>query len=319
MKRRGVIIALIIIVLVSLVGTSCIIRGGRGEVIAVIPLSGTIAGTQQVGFLTTSGEVTPGLVRSYLQKAENDSAVKAVVLHIDSPGGTAAASQQIAELIRQFPVEKPVVVSMGDVAASGGYYISVYADKIVAGPATATGSIGVIMQIIYYQGLLEKLGIETETITSPEGEYKGMGTRPLTDEERQILQDMCDEIYEDFVKAVAEGRNLDYDLVRYELATGRSFTGKQALALGMIDELGGLDDAIALAAEIAGVESPAVEWYGREPSLLERLLGILAKTERLLQKELSDDQLLFLRTLEGWQAVPCYLQKGFYDSQVSFP
>ena len=159
-KRKGLILFLIAIVLFSSVASSCLLLG-EGNKIALIRLSGTIAEGSQGGFLT-SGGITPSRVRSYLQQASGDSSIKAVVLRIDSPGGTAAASQEIATMVREF--EKPVVISMGDIAASGGYYISAYADKIVAEPSTTTGSIGVIIQIIYIEGLLEKLGLEMEII-----------------------------------------------------------------------------------------------------------------------------------------------------------
>src|SRR4030042_7412 len=168
--------------------------GAVGGKVAVIPLNGTIAGASQGGLLPSSG-ITPDLVRDYLRKAEKDALVRAVVLRIESPGGSAAASQEIANEVLRLKEEtgKPVVVSMGGVAASGGYYISVYADKIVANPATLTGSIGVISELIYIGGLLEKLGLEMEIIKA--GEDKDMGIRPLTDEERQKMQTKTDELY----------------------------------------------------------------------------------------------------------------------------
>ena len=311
MRRKGVVIvALLIILLFSLIGSSCVIIGKAGERIAVIYLGGTIAGQSQLGLLTSVG-ITPNLVRANLDRASRDSGVKAVVLRIDSPGGTAAASQEIAEMIRRF--EKPLVVSMGDVAASGGYYISAYADRIVAGPSTMTGSIGVIMQVFNIQGLMEKLGIQSETITS--GKYKDLSP-PLSAQERAILQEMCDELYEQFIKTVVEGRKsvieskakergLVPEAYVRELATGQLYTGTQALKLGLVDKLGDLDDAINLAAELAGVKKPVVEEYA-PPSLLERLFRILAKIEEALQPKLPEDETLFLKTIEGWQVVPRY-------------
>lgn len=271
------------------------------EKVAVIPLSGPIASISQLGLLTTGG-ITPDLVRDYLKRAESDGSVKAVVLRIDSPGGSAAASQEIASEIRRFQENtgKPVVVSMGDMAASGGYYISVYADRIVANPSTLTGSIGVISQFIYIEGLLEKLGLEMETIKA--GEHKDMGIRPLTDEERRIMQDITDDLYQQFVVVVADGRSLPVADVE-ALATGQLYTGVQALDLGLVDELGGLDRAIELAASLAGVTDPEVEEYGPSASFLERLLGGLSPPSPL---SLSEDELLFLRMLEGWQEMPRY-------------
>ena len=296
--RWRIVLAIVIGLILTVSLSGCM--AGKGKV-AVIPLSGTIAGASQQGLLTTGG-ISPDLVRGYLKKAESDGGVKAVVLRIDSPGGSAAASQEIAAEIRSFNDDtgKPVVVSMGDVAASGGYYISVYADKIVANPSTLTGSIGVISQFIYIEGLLEKLGLEMEIIKT--GEHKDMGIRPLTDEERQIMQDITDDLYEQFVVAVAEGRSLPVADVEM-LATGQLYTGDQALTLGLVDELGGVNRAIELAASLAGITAPEVEEYGPSPSLLGRLLGGLSRPSSL---PFSVDELLFLRMLEGWQGMPRY-------------
>ena len=234
--------------------------------------------------------------------AERDSGVKAVVLRINSPGGSAAASQEIASEIRRFKEDtgKPVVISMGDVAASGGYYISAYADNIVANPSTLTGSIGVITQFIYIQGLLDKLGLELETIKA--GRHKDMGIWPLTEEQRQIMQDITDDLYNQFVAAVAEGRGLSVAQVT-ELATGQLYTGTQALELGLVDALGGLDTAIDIAASLAGITLPEVEEYSAPTSFFEKLLGGLSPP---LELPFSGDELLFLRILEGWHGMPRY-------------
>jgi len=296
-KRWRVFLSVVMALILAVSFSGCAGMGGK---IAVIPLSGAIVGASQQGLLT-SGGITPDLVRDYLRKAEGDALVKAVVLRIESPGGSAAASQEIANEILRFKEEtgKPVVVSMGDMAASGGYYISAYADKIVANPATLTGSIGVISQLIYIEGLLEKLGLEMEIIKA--GEHKDMGVRPLTDEERQIMQDITDELYEQFVETVADGRNLSPATVR-NLATGQLYTGGQALKLGLVDELGGLDKAIEVAAELAGVTSATVEEYGPPGSWW----GAMLQQLQLPFLPLGEDELTFLRMLEGWQAVPRY-------------
>jgi protease-4 len=271
------------------------------EKVAVIRLSGVIAESSQQGLLATGG-ISPRIVREYLIMAERDSGVKAVVLRIDSPGGSAAASQEIASSIRRFKEDtgKPVVVSMGDIAASGGYYISAYADSIVANPSTLTGSIGVISQFIYIEGLLDKLGLELETVKS--GKHKDMGIWPLTEEQRQIMQDITDDLYIQFVSTVAEGRGLAVERVT-ELATGQLYTGTQALNLGLIDELGGLDTAVDIAAGLAGLTMPEVEEYSAPASFLERLLGGLSAP---LELPFSGDELLFLRILEGWYGMPRY-------------
>ena len=285
-----------LVLTVSLSG--CMAGGGK---VAVIPLSGVIAGVGQQGLLMTGG-ISPNQVSGYLKRAAGDDGVKAVVLRIDSPGGSAAASQEIAAGIRRFKEDtgKPVVVSMGDVAASGGYYISVYADKIVANPGTLTGSIGVINQLIYIEGLLEKLGLEMETIKA--GKHKGMGIHPLTDEQRQIVQDITDDLYQQFVAAVADGRRLPVPDVE-ALATGQPYSGSQALNLGLVDELGGLDRAIEVAASLAGITTPEVEEYRPAAGFFEKLLGGLLQPWSL---PFAEDELLLLRMLEGWQGLPRY-------------
>jgi len=293
-----IILIIVVALLLTVSFSGCTV--GKGKV-AVIRLSGTIADSSQQGILT-SGGISPKLVRDYLIQAESDGGVKAVVLRVDSPGGSAAASQEIASEIRRFKEEtgKPVVISMGDVAASGGYYISTYADKIVANPSTLTGSIGVISHFIYIEGLLEKLGLELETIKT--GKHKDMGIWPLTKEQRQIMQDISDELYEQFVAVVAESRGLPIEQVR-KLATGQLYTGSHALKLGLVDELGGLDTAIGLAATLAGISTPETEEYIPSASFFEKLLGGLSKPFSL---PFSKDELLFLRMLEGWQGLPKY-------------
>jgi protease-4 len=296
-KKWQIVLSVVTVLILAFSFSGCAGMGGK---VAVIPLSGTIAGNSQQGLLT-SGGISPDLVRDYLRQAKDDGLVKAVILRIESPGGSAAASQEIAAEILRFKQEtgKVVVVSMGDMAASGGYYISAYADKIVANPATLTGSIGVISELIYIEGLLEKLGLEMEIIKS--GEHKDMGIRPLTDEERQILQDITDELYDQFVETVAEGRNLPPATVR-NLATGQLYTGEQALRLGLVDELGGLDRAIEVAAELTGVTTLTVEEYGISGSLW----GALFQQLQLPLLPLGEDELTFLKMIEGWQAVPRY-------------
>lgn len=300
--RKRILLAISIIILGSLLIVALApVAARHGNTIAIIPLSGAIAATEQGNLLTSTG-ITPSLVRSYLGRAEHDPAVKAVVLRLESPGGTVAASSEIAAIIQGFRDRsaKPVVVSMGDMATSAAYYISVYADRIVANPGTMTGSIGVIMQITDLSGLMEKLGVETKTLTAPAGGYKDIGNLPDS-----ILQEMIDEMYEDFVAAIASGRSLPLAKVR-ELATGQPYSGKQARELGLVDQLGGLDEAVALAAGLAGVDRYQREWYGTSPSLLGRLLGLASMARQLLRPELDDDQALLIKALEGWQGVPRY-------------
>jgi len=293
-----IVLTVVIAFIITISFSGCMV--GKGKV-AVIRLNGIIADSSQQGLLTTGG-ISPKQVRDYLTKAESDGGIKAVVLRIDSPGGSAAASQEIASEVRHFKevTGKPVVISMGDVAASGGYYISAYADRIVANPSTLTGSIGVISHFIYIEGLLEKWGLELEIVKT--GRHKDMGIWPLTDEQRKIMQDITDDLYEQFVAAVAQGRGLSAAEVR-GLATGQLYTGNQALNLGLVDELGGLDTAIEVAASLAGISVPEIEEYSPPASFFEKLLGGLSPPSLL---PLSGDELLFLRMLEGWQGIPRY-------------
>ena len=293
-----ILLTAIIVIVITISFSGC--AAGK-EKITVIRLSGIIADSSQQGLLTTGG-ISPKQVSDYLGNAEGDANVKAVVLRVDSPGGSAAASQEIASEVRRFKevTGKPVVISMGDVATSGGYYISVYADRLIANPSTLTGSIGVISQFIYIEGLLETLGLELETIKT--GKHKDMGIWPLTEKQRRIVQDISDDLYEQFVTAVAEGRDLPIAEVE-QLATGQPYTGVQALSLGLVDELGGLETAIELASGLAGVTTPEIEEYSPPSSFIEKLLGGLTLPPFM---PLSEDELLFLRMLKGWHGMPRY-------------
>ncbi|UCD22299.1 MAG: signal peptide peptidase SppA [Chloroflexota bacterium] len=271
-KRRIIIIVIVLAVLAAIIVPITLIPRPVVNKIAVIRLSGFI--TNVGSSLLSGATITPDLVKDYLTKAEGDKAVKAIVFHIESPGGEIAPCQEILWEIERIGEAKTVVVSMGGTATSGGYYISTKADKIVALPTTMTGSIGVISQITNVEGLLEKLGIEIETFKG--GVYKDMyrGFREMTQEEKEIMQGTIDEFYELFIEVVAEGRGLDKEDVR-DLATGQMYTGTTARELGLIDELGNLDTAINLTAEVAGIEDPVVEYY-RQPGLtLRSLLGFI--------------------------------------------
>ncbi len=184
----------------------------------------------------------------------DDSSIKAIVIRVDSPGGGVVASQEIANAVKNAKKSgKKVVVSMGALAASGGYYLSAPADKIVANPGTLTGSIGVIMEFATVEKLLEKVGVKGVVIKA--GEYKDMASpfRDMTDAERKLLQGVMDDVHAQFIQAVAEGRGLTVDAVR-AIADGRIFTGRQALELKLVDQLGDLEDSIQVAAKLAGIK-----------------------------------------------------------------
>jgi protease-4 len=302
MKQKFVMLSIAIILVFCIILPACTMEGNK---VAVISLSGPIQ-PESSGFLFGSNVITPQQVRSQVERAKNDIGVKAVVLQVESPGGSAAASQEILNELGR--LEKPIVVSMGDVVASGGYYISAKADKIVALPATLVGSIGVISEIPNLKGLFDKLGIEMEVFTA--GKYKDMfaGFRELTPEEKAIMQEITDQIYDQFVQVVVEGRGLSEDKVR-ELATGQLYTGVQAKELGLVDELGGLNEAIDLAASLAGIEKPTVEYYKPEtPSLLNALLGMgLQKLSSVIQvQSLGAEAIILLETLRNPYPQPEY-------------
>jgi len=304
--KRTITISLVMLLLLAmLIPSGCMSITVKGK-IAVIPFTGTI--TSQQGSLFFGPTITPGLVREQLGRAENDVVVKAIVLRIESPGGAVAPCQQILGEIERVKETKPIVVSMENIAASGGYYISTKADKIVALPGTLTGSIGVISQIPNVEGLYEKLGIKMQTFKG--GKYKDMysGLRELTPEEAEIMQRMTDEYYEQFVEVVAEGRGLSNEEVR-SLATGQLYTGTEAQRLGLVDELGGLDTAIDLAAELAGVEAPEVEYY-QAPGLTLRSLFGLADAIQLRLWGLSGQDAILLETLSRGYPQPQFLYQG---------
>ncbi len=257
--------------------------------IVVIKLQGAIQ--ESMGGLFAGG-ISPELVYNQLQRAEEDPHIEGVVLRVQSPGGSIAASQEIAALVRDF--EKPIVVSMADMAASGGYYISAPAQGIVAQPGTMTGSIGVISSIMDMEDLYEKLGISVETIKS--GRHKDMFNRTLTEEERELMQEISDRAYEQFISDVAEGRDMEIEEVR-ELATGELFIGSQAKELGLVDRLGGVDDAIDYLAELNDLEHP-VRYEFPAPSIFDQLMGYGYYVLSSLERAFIDPKLILLEKLQ---------------------
>jgi len=218
-----------------------------------IPLGSRLALIRIEGPIIDSKDAT-----DEIKEYTKDKSIKAIVLRIDSPGGAVAPSQEIYEEVKKAVAQKKVIVSMGSVAASGGYYIAAPATKIIANPGTLTGSIGVIMEIPNIEGLMNKIGIKTEVIKS--GRHKDIASafRTMGKEEREILQGVMDNVHEQFMKAVAEGRKIKMEEVR-KIADGRIFTGEQAKTNGLVDDLGTLEDAIKTAATLAGIkEEPVV-------------------------------------------------------------
>lgn len=262
MRQRFVVAGLVVALVVVLVLALSFPDRGRpgvgghaGGSVGVIHIQGVISDGSSAGGLLGAVAGARTIVEQ-LRQAGEDARVKAVVLRLNSPGGSAAASQEIAREVQRLRQNgKPVVASMGDTAASGAYWVAASADKIVANPATITGSIGVIVQVQNLQELYGKLGIDPEVIKSGPHKDMGAGTRPLTPEEKDIFQGMVDDIYDQFVEAVAAGRGLSRQEVT-RLADGRVFTGRQARELGLVDELGGYREALSIAASLAGLPDP---------------------------------------------------------------
>ncbi len=252
-----------IVVLVSILGLIFLISyvAGRwglfessrislsNEKIAVISIQGVL----------TSAEDT---IRQFKRYEENQD-VKALVLRIDSPGGTVVAAQEIYAEIQKLKGDKVVLASMGNVAASGGYYVACAAEEIIANPGTLTGSIGVISEYPNIEQLMKKVGLKSEVLKA--GRFKDLGnpTREMTEEERKVLQDLIDNIHEQFIRDVALGRGRTVEEIE-PLADGRVFTGEQAKEQGLVDSLGNFQDALDRAAELAGIEGKPVILYPEE-------------------------------------------------------
>jgi protease-4 len=230
-------------------------------------------GGDKVGVVKVEGTiVSSDDVVEDIEKVRKDSSVASVIVRIDSPGGSVGASQEILEAIKILAKDKPVVASMGTVAASGGYYVALGAKRILANPGTITGSIGVRMEHINVGRLLDWARIGHETLKS--GKYKDIGAidRPLTPEERKILEGVLKGLHEQFKLAVAESRNLDMKDVE-RIADGRVFTGQEAIELGLIDTIGGFAKAIELAAELGGIEGePELTYPGKHRRWFMRLV-----------------------------------------------
>jgi protease-4 len=213
--------------------------GSAGEKIGVVVIEGVITKSRPV-------------IRQ-IHKYRDAGSIKAIIVRINSPGGSVSPSQEIYEELMKLREDKKIVVSMGAVAASGGYYIASAAHEIYANPGTITGSIGVIVESANMQELLDKIGLKSVVIKS--GKYKDIlsPTRQIQEEERALLQEVIDTIHKQFITAVVEGRGLQPDAVR-EIADGRIMTGEQARDRGLVDELGNLHDAVDAAARMAGID-----------------------------------------------------------------
>lgn len=260
MKKILLLIAVVLIIAFVML-TAILSRVPVGDRVAIIKIAGVI--------------VNPLPTVKKIERLKRDKSVKALVIRVDSPGGSVGASQEIYRAIERFRAEgKPVVVSMGNVAASGGYYVSAPADYIFANPGTITGSIGVIIQHVAYKELMEKIGVKATAIKT--GKFKDTLNpfRELTPEEKKYLQETINEAYEQFLEAILRyrGKKISEEKLR-EVADGRVLTGERAKELGLVDDIGGLEDAVEKAKELAGVPKAREFFVPEEKTLLQRVLG----------------------------------------------
>ncbi len=289
-----------------------VVEGTGKDKILIIPIKGVITGQSSRKLFIEEPSIVDSVLQQ-LEHARNDNDIKSVILEINSPGGGITASDIIYKEIMEFKedTKKKVVVIMQDVAASGAYYISAAADKIISHPTTVTGSIGVIMPLINISNLVEKYDIEDISIKS--GKMKNIGSplKEMSEEERKVLQDIVDEMYTRFLDIIAEGRNMKIEDVR-KLADGRIYTGKQALDNGLIDLLGYFDDAINLAKEISGIQEAKIIKYKKMFNLADMFAGSV--------DDLFGDRSIKIGIHTGISNSDCprfmYLWPGYQDNYI---
>ena len=284
-QRRGKGLAVLVLILglifvISFVAGRWALFQGKGlplskEKIAVIYIQGVLA---------SSGDT----IEQFRQYEEEED-VKALVLRIDSPGGTVVAAQEIYAEIQKLKDDKVVLASMGNVAASGGYYVACAAEEIVANPGTLTGSIGVLSEYPNIEELMKKVGLKSKVMKS--GRFKDLGNpmREMTDEEKRLLQDLIDNIHRQFIRDVANGRGKTIEEIE-PWADGRIFTGEQAKEIGLVDRLGNLQDALDRAAELAGIEGKPMILYPekRRKKIWEYLVQGLAEAMESLFRSILE-------------------------------
>lgn len=256
------------------------------------------SGKEKVGVVELTGVITDSRkTTAHLKQFREDKTIKAIVLRINSPGGSVGPAQEIYREIIKTKQKKKMVASMGALAASGGYYVAAGADKIMANPGTITGSIGVIMGYTNFEQLLEKIGLVPVVVKS--GQYKDIGSpaRTMSLEEKQLLQQVTDGIHRQFISDVAEGRGLAIDKVE-KVADGRIFTGEAAVNMGLVDRLGNMDDAVQWAGRLAGVEGEVKAVYARDKAF--SLLKYFSETTLKILMEKT----LFKQLYAGYLYLP---------------
>ncbi len=295
--KKWLIILIVLAVLYGVSSAASKFFETQGDQIAVIPITGTIVSTSTSSLPLQQGSVTSTEIIDFLKDAEKKDSVKAIILEINSPGGTVVATREIAAYVKT--IEKPIIAVIREVGASGGYWIASATDKIIADPLSITGSIGVIASYLEFSELLEKFGVSYEGLKA--GELKDIGSpfRKMTSEERTIFQKKLDLIHEYFIAEVAENRQLSKQQVK-NVATGVYFLGKEAKDLGLVDELGTREDAIAEAKNMAGIEDAEIVEYEKESSLLDLVTGIRTESffsiGRGIAAELKGSEGLQIRT-----------------------
>lgn len=215
--------------------------------------STTVLFKEKIGVVTINGAIASGKkISAQLAKFARDEDIKAIILRINSPGGGVGATQEIYREVQKITPQKPIIVSMGSVAASGGYYVAAPATKIVSNPGTITGSIGVFIQFVRLEELLKKIGVDFEIVKS--GEFKDMGSpdRKLTQRDREIIEALIKDLQGQFVSAVASGRHLSVQEVQ-KIADGRIFSGARAKQLGLVDFMGNFQDAVEITKKAVGI------------------------------------------------------------------
>jgi protease IV len=288
-KIKTILSVIVILYLVSFVASklldsSSIKQEFVGNGIALIKISGTIMPSAGNSFLG-SGTVTPDEIIYHLNKAEENSGVKAIILEINSGGGAVVSSKEIAEKVKS--IEKPTVALIREVGASGAYWIASACDLIVADELSITGSISVIASYLEFSGLLDDYNVSYESLTT--GKYKDMGSpyKQLSNEERMLFLKKLDIIQERFISSIATNRNLEIEHVR-SLATGIIYLGIEAKELGLIDELGNKETAIAKAKELANLKNENIVEYVKKPSLLNIFDKLTAKSFYSMGQGLGD-------------------------------
>lgn len=295
MKKRPILLASLTIAGIFLVFLLfAVLLGRSGSSPDLVSIGDKIGVIEVLGPIMSSDDLNEDII-----EFRDNKSIKAVILRIDSPGGAVGPSQEIYSEIFKLQMKKPVVVSMGSVTASGGYYIAVPAKHLFANPGTITGSIGVIMSFPNYEGLMEKVGVSSVVVKS--GRFKDIGSasRPFSDAERKLMQALIDDVHSQFVEAVSLGREMPAESVR-EIADGRIFSGRQALDVGLIDELGGFQDAVDYTAKLVGLEE--------DPKLIYPEVERPGLIERIIDSALGD---IVFEARQHWKVGPQYLWTGF--------